>query len=271
MDSVWTVWWVSGWLRDVAMSQVSPLAVLRLFVTDTLDLECCRFNLNLTMLMVGPMDPTGTFRNVSGWLRDVGTSAVSGFALSCLIDAYALDLQSSVFAPRLPWHPALKGKFTKPSDILFRFPGRSDRINASQVSLSAVPHPTDISRFNLDAATSTAGPMDPMEAFGNVCGWLRAVHKSQVSGFIPLCYFVVQTLDLHLYRSDLDSSVSPPRSMALQAMFQNVAMWLHGAHAFKVCCFVFLRCIDLYRLEFDSAMSTAASNVSVRAICGTGG
>ncbi|KIM57153.1 hypothetical protein SCLCIDRAFT_1219700 [Scleroderma citrinum Foug A] len=114
------------------------------------------------MSTVGPMDPTGTFRNVSGWLRDAGMSA------------------SSVFAPRLPWHPALKGKFTKPSDILFRFPGRSDRINASQVSLSAIPRPTDISRFNLDAATSTAGPMDPMEAFGNVCGWLRAVHESQV-------------------------------------------------------------------------------------------
>ena len=85
----------------------------------------------------------------------MGTSAVSDFIFSRLIDADALDLDSSVFTPRLPRHPALKGKFIKPSDILFRFPGRSDRVNASQVSLSAIPRSTDISRFDLDAVSRT--------------------------------------------------------------------------------------------------------------------
>ena len=155
-----------------------------------------------------------------------------GHVFSRLIDADALDLESSVFTPRLPRHPALKGKFIKPSEILFRFPGRSDRINASQVSLSAVPRPTDISRFDLDAATSTAGPMDPMEVFWNVCGWLRAVHKSQVSGFVPLRYFVAETLDPEVYRFNLHSSASTLGSNDPIGSFRRISGWLHDAHAF---------------------------------------
>ena len=153
---------VSGWLCDVAMSQVSLLAVLHLFVTDPLNLEHCRFDLNPTMLMVGPMDPTGTFRNVFGWLHNAGMSAVSGF--------------------------------------------------------------------------------------------------------VPLCYFVIQMLDLHLYRSDLDSSASPPWSVALQAMFRNVAVWLRSAHVFEVCCFNFLHLADFYRFELEPSASTAPFNVSVRVL-----
>ena len=76
-----------------------------------------------------------TFGVVSGWLRDVGTSAVSGFALSHLIDAYALNLQSSIFAPMLPRHPGLEGKFLRPSYPLYRSPGRLDHVNVLKVSL----------------------------------------------------------------------------------------------------------------------------------------
>ena len=75
------------------------------------------------------------FGVVSGWLRNAGTSAVSGFALFHLIDAYALDLQSSVFVPMLPRHPGLEGKFLRPSYPLYRSPGRPDRVNALKVSL----------------------------------------------------------------------------------------------------------------------------------------
>ena len=86
---------VSGWLRDVAMSQVSLLAILRLFVTDPLNLERCRFDLNPTMSTAGPMDPTGTFRNVSGWLHCTGASVVSRFDSSRLADVSRFNLDPS--------------------------------------------------------------------------------------------------------------------------------------------------------------------------------
>ena len=121
-DTVSTIWSVSRWLHSAAMSQVSLLAILRYFGVDTLDLDVYRLDLDSAMSTAGPMDPTGTFQNVSGWLCDVGMSAVSGFTLSHLIDTYVLDLQSSVFAPRLPWHPGCEGKYLHPSDSLFRSP-----------------------------------------------------------------------------------------------------------------------------------------------------
>ncbi|KIM62608.1 hypothetical protein SCLCIDRAFT_24902 [Scleroderma citrinum Foug A] len=97
-------------------------------------------------------------------------SAVSGFVFSHLIDADVLDLESSIFTPRLPRHPALKG---------------------SQVDQIALMHP----RFDLDAATSTVGCMDPTETFQVVSVWLHGVAMSQ-------------TLDLELYRLNLDSTTS---------------------------------------------------------------
>ncbi|KIM57561.1 hypothetical protein SCLCIDRAFT_28781 [Scleroderma citrinum Foug A] len=81
-------------------------------------------------------------------------SAVSDFIFSRLIDADVLDFQSSIFAPRLPRHPALKG---------------------SQVDWIVLTCP----RFNLDVATSTAGPMDPTAMFRHISGWLHDSHASQ--------------------------------------------------------------------------------------------
>ena len=52
---------------------------------------------------------------------------------------------------RLPLLPILKGKFTKPSYLLFRSPLRLDRVNASKVSGSDRLCLTDISRCDLDS------------------------------------------------------------------------------------------------------------------------
>ena len=50
-------------------------------------------------------------------------------------------------------------------------------------------------------------------------------------------------------------------------MFRGVSAWLHGVGAYPVGCFDFLRLADLYRFDFDSTMSMAMSNVSVRMVC----
>ena len=131
----------------------------------TCSTDICRDKFDAAMLTPGPMDPMETFGVVSGWLLNAGTSTVSGFALSCLIDAYALNLQSSVFAPMLPWHPGLNSKLTNCSDLFSRSPCCPHRVNASQVSVSDLLHSTDICRSEFDAATSTAGSMDSMETF----------------------------------------------------------------------------------------------------------
>ena len=94
-DSISTVWRDSGWLHDVGTSQVSHFAFLRYFGVDVLDPDLHRFDLNPTMSTAGPMDPTGMFRNVSGWLRCTGASAVSCFDSSRLADVSRFDLDPS--------------------------------------------------------------------------------------------------------------------------------------------------------------------------------
>ena len=85
-------------------------------------IDICRCSLDVATLTAGFIDPMESFGDVSRWLCDAGMSTVSGFALSHLIDTYALDLQSSVFAPMLPWHTGLEGKFLCPSYSLYRSP-----------------------------------------------------------------------------------------------------------------------------------------------------
>ena len=84
-----------------------------------------------------------------------------------------------------------------------------------------------------------------------------------MSHFIFLCRFVVDMLDLDLYRCDLDPTASPSPSNASNDSvrpFWIVLGWLRYAGMFLVSCFVFLRWIDLYRSEFDVATSTPGSN-----------
>ena len=88
-----------------------------------------------------------------------------------------------------------------------------------------------------------------------------------MSRFIFLRRFVVDMLDLDLYRCDLDPTAFPsPSDESNDSVgpFWIISGWLCYAGAFLVSRFVFLRWIDLYRSEFDAATLMAASNVSVR-------
>ena len=71
---------------------------------------------------------------------------VSDSIFLCLIDTDALDLESSIIAPRLPRHPGFEGKYLQPSDSLFRSPQRLGCVNVSKVGISTISHLTDISR-----------------------------------------------------------------------------------------------------------------------------
>ena len=84
----------------------------------------------------------------------------------------------SIVAPRLPLLPAFNGKLTNRSDSFSRSPCCPHCVNASQVSTSAVFRSTDVCRFDLDAAASTAGSNDSVRTFRGVPAWLRAVHES---------------------------------------------------------------------------------------------
>ena len=115
--------------------------------------------------------------------------------------------------------------------MLFRFPPQLDHVTASQVSISAVLHSTNVSRFELDAATLTFGSMDLPATFRIVRGWLHHVDAYPVSGFVFLCYFVIETLDLDLYRLDLDVIASPAGSNDPIGLFWMISAWLRGAGA----------------------------------------
>ena len=113
--------------------------------------------------------------------------------------------------------------------------------------------------------------MNPVEMFGVGLEWLRGLGMSQVSRFIFLCCFVIQTLDLELYRSDFDSAVVTPGSVDLPATFRVVFGWLHYAGAFQVSCFDFLRLADIYSFNLESSASTSTFNGSIWTFCGLHG
>ena len=115
------------------------------------------------------------------------------------------------------------------------------------------------------------GSMDPMESFGSVSEWLRCAGAFQVSRFDFLCYFVIDTLDLDLYRLDLDGNASMPGSNDPMQTFRVVSAWLRGADPFWVSPFDLLRLADVCRHEFDSSASPSMSDKSVRTICGMDG
>ena len=106
---------VSTWLSGLGTSLVSRFCRFRLA-------DFCRFNFDSTALTPGSNDPIGMYGVGLGWLHESGTSMVSDFVFSHLIDTNTLDLESSVFAPRLPQHPGYEGKYLHPSDSLSRSP-----------------------------------------------------------------------------------------------------------------------------------------------------
>ena len=172
-------------------------------------------------------------------------------------------------APRLPWHPGFDGKLTNHSPLLSRSPIRLDRINASKVSPSGVSHSTDVSRFCFDVAASTDESNDSISTLWRVSGWLRSTGTSQVSHFAVLHLFIVDMLDLDVYRCDLDATTLTVGSNYPTAMFQNVSAWLHDSRASQVSLFDFMHLADICSFKFESSVLTAPSNNSIWTVRGT--
>ena len=142
-----------------------------------------------------------------------------------------------------------------------------DRITALKVGISAVPRLTDISRLQFHSAASMDESNDSVSTLWRVTGWLRGAGMSAVSLFVFSRRFVTDTLDLDLYRSDLDGNVSTPGSNDPMHTFRVVLAWLRCAGAFLVSCFDFWRLADSCRYGFDSSASMSMPNVSIRTIC----
>ena len=149
-------------------SKVSASAFSRL--TDVY-----RSQFGMATSMAGSVDPTETFGVVSGWLRDVGTSTVSGFALSCLIDAdvvnldiYRCGLDPSV---SMPWSNDHVGLF----GVDYRW-----LCNASAYLVSCFDflHLIDLYSFDLDPAASMPGSIDPIGTSRTIYGWLHNLGRS---------------------------------------------------------------------------------------------
>ena len=162
----------------------------------------------------GSNDPTGTSRKVSAWLHGAGTHPVSHFDFCGLADICRYGFDAA----------ALTVESNDSISTVWRDSGWLRDVGTSQVSRFAFLRyfgidalNPDLHRFDLQSSTSTPGSNDPMQTFRVVLGWLRYAGASAVSHFVILCLFVVDTLDLDLYRFNLDSSGSTARSIDLQA------------------------------------------------------
>ena len=144
-------------------------------------------------------------------------------------------------------------------------------MSAFKVSASVHSRSTDVCRLDLDAATSTVGSVDSVSMVWRVSEWLHGLGMSTVSLFVFSCRFVTHMLDLHLYRSDLYSSVSMPGSNDPTGRFRGVSAWLHGPGTSALSRFTFLSLADFYSFEFEPSVSTSTSRESVRTICTIGG
>ena len=76
--------------------------------------DVSRYGFDTAASMAGSMYPMESFGAIWRWLRESDMSAVSDFIFSRLIDADALNLQSSIFTPRLPRHFGFEGKSIEP-------------------------------------------------------------------------------------------------------------------------------------------------------------
>ena len=132
--------------------------------------------------------------------------------------------------------------------------------NTSKVSPSGISRSTDVSRFHFDAAAATDGSVDPTAMFQSVSEWLCELGVYPVSCFVFLRIFVVDVLDLDVYRCDLHMAVSPPRSVDLPATLRGISAWLRSMGAFQVSHFDFTRWFDLCRLDLDASALLPGSN-----------
>ena len=114
---------------------------------------------------------------VSGWLRDLGMSQVSGFDFLHIVYLYRFDLD-----PATSTSPSIES-----NDSIQTFwivLGWLHCASALQVSCFVPLHlfvidvlGPEVYRFNLHLIALTLGSNDPIATFQNVCGWL---HRSGV-------------------------------------------------------------------------------------------
>ena len=100
-----------------------------------------------------------------------------------------------------------------------------------KVSISAVLRWVNICRLDLDAAALTDESNDSVSALWRVTGWLRSVDALQVSLSVFSCCFIVDALDLGLYKSNFHPVMSPltfDESNDYMGSFGEVSRWLHG-------------------------------------------
>ena len=219
--------------------------------------ECVRFEMNLRLVMQ---------RFVR--LRDIHVVTRFGshiaLAYGLCADCKSRIHSSMVFdiVPRLPRLPIFEGKFIKPFNSLFRSPFRPDRVNASKVSASVHSRSTDSCRLDLDAAASTAGPMDSVLTVWSVYAWLRNASAYLVSHFNFLCL-------IDLYSFNLNPATSTPWSIDPIAMFRWEFGWLRGLGTSAVSRFTLLHWflidmldLDLYRFDLHATASASPSNKS---------
>ena len=128
------------------------------------------------------MDPMESFGVVSGWLRDAGTSTVSGFAFLSWIGADMLDLEVYRFDLHMA---ALMPGSNDSISTLWRVSGWLHHACMYLVSHFAVLSlfiidalDLELYSFDLDSSASTAGSNGPLRTFQVVLWWLRAMHES---------------------------------------------------------------------------------------------
>ena len=172
-------------------------------------------------------------------------------------------------APKLPRHPGFGGKFTNPSYSFSRSPPRSDRVNASKVSISVVSHSINVCRSRFDTAASMPGSNNSVSTIWMVSGWLRESGTFQVSRFAVQRFADIYTLDLDVYRRNLDAAASTAGPMDPTGTFRDVCEWLRHVGAYLVSCLAALRYFDidmldlsLYRCDLDLITLPLPSNES---------
>ena len=110
-------------------------------------------------------------------------------------------------------------------------------------------------------------PNISIATFRGILWWLHGPDAFWVSPFTVFPFFVIETLDPDLYRSDLYFSTSTPVSNDPIGTFRVISGWLRCAGAFLVNRFVFLHLADFYSFKLEPSVSTLMPNESVRTVC----
>ena len=128
----------------------------------------------------------------------------------------------------------------------------------------------DLYSFDLNPAALTPRSIDPIATFRQEFGWLRGPGTSMVSRFTLLRWFLIDTLDLDLYRFDLHAAVSTsPSNESNDSIgpFRCISAWLRATHTFEVSRFDFMCLADFFSFDFESSASTSMHNDSIQTFC----